>query len=88
MNVEVTLTRSQQRMRDLINADHPLSDGERDELYRCLHADYMRKWRAAKAAEIEKEAISLVERETRKHEELLLERVRLERKQPLPRRRP
>lgn len=43
MNCETTLTRSQQRMAQLIALKRPLTDAESDELYRALHADYMRK---------------------------------------------
>lgn len=49
MNCHATLTRSQQRIAQLINIGRPLTDEESDELYRALHADYMRKWRLAKA---------------------------------------
>ncbi len=45
----VAKTRSQQRLEQLINAGRPLTKAESDELYRALHADYMRKWRLAKA---------------------------------------
>jgi hypothetical protein len=48
MNCETTFTRSQQRIAQLINIGRPLTDEESDELYRALHADYMRKWRKAK----------------------------------------
>jgi hypothetical protein len=48
VNVQTTQTRSQQRIDQLINAGRPLTDDESEELYRALHADYMRKWRAAK----------------------------------------
>jgi hypothetical protein len=48
VNFQVALTPSQQRLVDLINIGRPLTDEESDELYRLLHSDYMRKWRAAK----------------------------------------
>jgi hypothetical protein len=48
VNCETTFTRSQQRIAQLINIGRPLTDEESDELYRALHADYMRKWRKAK----------------------------------------
>ncbi len=44
-----TKTRSQQRIEQLVNAGRALTQAESDELYRALHADYMRKWRLAKA---------------------------------------
>jgi hypothetical protein len=49
MNIHATKTRSEQRIEQLINIGRPLSELEAEELYRALHADYMRKWRAAKA---------------------------------------
>jgi hypothetical protein len=49
VNYQVALTPSQQRLVDLINIGRPLTNEESDELYRALHADYMRKWRAEKA---------------------------------------
>lgn len=42
-------TRSEQRIEQLINIGRPLTDEESDELYRALHADYMRKWRIDQA---------------------------------------
>lgn len=48
MNYQSTQTRSQQRIHQLINIGRPLTDEESDELYRALHADYMRKWRLAR----------------------------------------
>lgn len=49
MNAHIALTPSQQRMKDLLAiTDRPLTDQESDDLYRALHADYMRKWRLAK----------------------------------------
>jgi hypothetical protein len=76
MNRELTKTRSQQRIEQLINAGRPLTDEESDELYRALHADYMRKWRAAKAEAIARRASYHVEIEARQHERELLERLR------------
>jgi hypothetical protein len=45
---QVALNPNQERLVELINIGRPLTDAESDELYRLLHADYMRKWRAAK----------------------------------------
>ena len=41
-------TRAQQRLEHLLSLKRPLEPDEQDELYRSLHADYMRKWRAHK----------------------------------------
>jgi hypothetical protein len=49
MNMHATLTRSEQRIAQLINIGRPLNEEESEELYRALHADYMRKWRAERA---------------------------------------
>jgi hypothetical protein len=65
--MNIALTRSQQRLEELINAGRPLTEPEQDELYRALHADYMRKWRGAKAAEIRRVAGRFVADEARKH---------------------
>jgi class 3 adenylate cyclase len=48
-NYQVALTRSQQRIKHLIALKRPLTVEESEDLYRALHADYMRKWRLAKA---------------------------------------
>lgn len=45
MDFPVLKTKSEQRIEHLINIGRPLTDEESDELYRALHADYMRKWR-------------------------------------------
>ena len=42
-------TRSELRIAELINCGRPLTDEESDDLYRALHADYMRQWRLARA---------------------------------------
>lgn len=47
MNV-ITKTRSEQIIDQLVNIGRPLSDEESDALYRALHADYVRKWKAAR----------------------------------------
>jgi adenylate kinase len=78
MNVHTTLTRSQQRIDQLINCGRPLTEEESDELYRALHADYMRKWRIEKAKQLQRIAGRFVESETRKHELQLLYRCRAE----------
>lgn len=73
MNCETTLTRSEQRIKQLIALKRPLTERESEELYRALHADYMRKWRVEKAKQIEREAGRFVQTESRKHElELLM----------------
>lgn len=71
-------TKAEQRIEQLINCGRPLTDGESDELYRALHADYMRKWRIEKAKRIEREAGRFVQAESRKHELQLLKRTRAE----------
>ncbi len=40
------LTRSEQRLEQLKRIKRPLTDAESLELDRCLHAAYMRAWRA------------------------------------------
>lgn len=82
MNTEVTKTRSEQRIEQLINCGRPLTEEESNELYRALHADYMRKWRAEKARRARRAAGRFVQAETRKHELVLLAGLRAE----LPRR--
>jgi adenylate kinase len=78
MNCETTFTRSQQRIAQLINIGRPLTEDESDELYRALHADYMRKWRAEKAKQLQREAGRFVQAESRKHELQLLTIARAE----------
>lgn len=78
MNYETTLTRSQQRIKQLIALKRPLTEEESDELYRALHADYMRKWRAEKAKRLQRKAGCFVQTEARKHELELLNRTRAE----------
>jgi adenylate kinase len=78
MNMHATLTRSQQRIAQLINIGRSLTEEESEELYRALHADYMRKWRAAKAKQLKREAGRFIQAESRKCELALLTRVRAE----------
>lgn len=79
MNFEATKTRSEQRIAQLIAVtDRPLTEGESDELYRALHADYMRKWRIEKAKRLERQAGRFIQSESRKHELELLKRSRAE----------
>jgi adenylate kinase len=78
MNCETTFTRSQQRIAQLINIGRPLTEEESDELYRALPADYMRKWRAEKAKQLQREAGRFVQAESRKHELQLLTKARAE----------
>ena len=78
MNIETTQTRSQQRIQQLINIGRPLTEEESDELYRALHADYMRKWRAERAKILQRQAGQYIERESRKHELELLTKARAE----------
>lgn len=42
-----------ERIKHLVGLSRPLTDDEQAELYRALHANYMREWRAAR---IEREA--------------------------------
>jgi hypothetical protein len=78
MSARTTLTRSQQRIEQLINIGRPLTEEESEELYRALHADYMRKWREAKAKTIQRQAGRFVQAESRKFELELLKRTRAE----------
>jgi hypothetical protein len=78
MNMHATLTRSQQRIAQLINMGRPLTEEESEELYRALHADYMRKWRAEKLKRVKREAGRFVRDEAKKHNLQLLRRVRAE----------
>lgn len=78
MNTETTKTRSEQRIEQLINIGRPLTEEESDELYRALHADYMRKWRLAKAAAAERAWRQSMTAQQRKEEKRLLERVKQE----------
>lgn len=75
---DTTKTRSEQRIEQLINVGRPLTDKESDELYRALHADYMRKWRADKAKRLQRQAGRFIQSEARKHELELLTRTRAE----------
>lgn len=79
MNAHATLTRSQQRIEQLINCGRPLTDDESDELYRALHADYMWKWRQHRAEQMEREAGRFAIAEDRRREKLLLAKVQRER---------
>lgn len=47
--------RSEQRIKHLVNLDRALTEEESDELYRALHADYMRKWRQHRAQQMQRE---------------------------------
>lgn len=78
MNLALTKTRSEQRIEQLINAGRPLTDHESDELYRALHADYMRKWRARRAEAMERAAGRFAMTEERKYEQALLPKVQAE----------
>lgn len=71
-------TRAEQRIHHLINIGRPLTEEESDELYRALHADYMRKWRQARAAAAVREIGPFIANQVRKEERRLLERVRQE----------
>lgn len=71
-------TKAEQRIEHLINCGRPLTDEESGELYRALHADYMRKWRIDKAKRLQREAGRFVQAESRKHELELLTRTRAE----------
>lgn len=71
--MNIARTRSQTRLEQLLSLKRPLDELEQEELYRALHADYMRQWRAKKA-----EGGRFVEAEARKHELALLYRARAE----------
>lgn len=73
-----TKTRAQQRIEQLINIGRPLTDPESDELYRALHADYMRQWRAQRAKAIARAAGWFLNEQARDQEKKLLARVREE----------
>lgn len=77
MNFQTTQTRSQQRIAQLINAGRPLTEEESEELYRALHADYMRKWRAARA-KLESNRRDLMFSEPERARVRLLETLRAE----------
>lgn len=79
MDTTATLTRSQLRLGELINIGRPLTEDEQDELYRALHADYMRKWRLAKLDnEMQRHDLAVSKPEC----ETLLVKLRLEALQP------
>lgn len=48
-------TKAEQRIEQLVNAGRPLTDAESDDLYRALHADYVRKWKKARAEKAERQ---------------------------------
>lgn len=75
--VETTKTRSEQRIEQLINIGRPLTDEESEELYRALHADYMRKWRTEKA-KVEMRHLDLAASEPKEARLHLLETMRQE----------
>lgn len=77
MNIHVTKTRSEQRIDQLVNAGRPLTDEESEELYRALHADYMHKWRAARARS-DRRARDLTLSEPLLNQQRLLEKLREE----------
>lgn len=54
-------TKAEQRIAWLINVGRPLTPEESDELYRALHADYMRKWRQERARRAEREMVRQAE---------------------------
>lgn len=74
-----TKTRAEQRIEQLVNAGRPLTPEESDELYRALHADYMRKWRTERAKIAARHMRRFVTGECRKEEIRLLGQVMLER---------
>lgn len=76
--MNIARTRSQTRLEQLLGLKRPLDELEQEELYRALHADYMRQWRAKKAEQMEREGGRFVEAEARKHELALLYRARAE----------
>jgi ribosome-binding protein aMBF1 (putative translation factor) len=79
MNTETTLTRSQQRIAQLINCGRPLTEAESDELFRALHADYMRKWRLARSQnELKRQDLAA----SNTYQAHLLDRLRMEAAQP------
>lgn len=71
-------TRAQQRIEQLINAGRPLTEAESDELYRALHADYMKKWRDRRAARASAEMGGRVLDRHRDEEAGLLEKIERE----------
>jgi hypothetical protein len=79
MNAHITLTPSQQRMKRLLAiTDRPLTEEESDDLYRALHADYMRQWRLARSEQLQRDAGRYVQAESRKHELEMLHKARAE----------
>jgi hypothetical protein len=68
-------TKAEQRIERLINLGRPLTQAESGELYRALHADYMRKWRKAKAEAAERSAGRFAVSERRRLEKLTLKRA-------------
>lgn len=70
-------TKSEQIIEQMVNAGRPLTDEESDDLYRALHADYMHKWRKARATRAaERETGRFALSEHRRAELCILERAR------------
>ena len=75
------MTRSQHRLKYLETLGRPLTGAEQDELYRCLHADYMLKWRAHRA---EREATAHARKQHEQETAVLLKKVEVEARPKLP----
>jgi len=78
VNAPFTMTRSQQRIEQLLALKRPLMAEEQDDLYKALHADYMWHWRQERAAKARRAAGRFVADEVRKEELRLLESVQRE----------
>jgi hypothetical protein len=68
-------TRSEQRLEWLKTRNRPLTDEESDELYRVLHAIYVRDRRMYYAGQVEREATRRARTEDTQRNAQLLEKV-------------
>lgn len=75
------LTKAEQRIAHLIalSGERSLTDEESDDLYRALHADYCRKWRAARKAADERRRDIARSCPTTERDAILLRKLRRER---------
>jgi hypothetical protein len=68
-------TRSEQRLEWLKTRKRPLTDEESDELYRVLHAIYVRDRRLYYAGQVERESTTKARGEDRRRNAQLLEKM-------------
>lgn len=69
---------AEQRIAHYLGLNRPLTDEKSNDLYRALHADYMRKWRQLRAEQAERDAGRFMLSEERRRDQATLQRVQSE----------